>query len=206
MPGWHRWTEEEKRWLKVYIPGHSEREITDAFQEHFGWRMRRAQLKNMKIVLRTGSGTHGGRFYKGQPSWNKGRKMGCKGRTAETTFKPGQLPHNYLPVGSEVVNTDGYLRVKVADPKCWRFKHRVVWEEHNGPIPKGCTVIFIDGNKLNCDIDNLMLLTRTEQLRAAQDDVFNLPAELRKTALLAVKLKVAAGIKKGRKNGKKQTL
>ena len=47
-----------------------------------------------------------------------------------------------------------------------------------------------------------MMLTRTELARANQDGVWELPVELRKTALLAVKLKVAAGIKKGRNNGK----
>lgn len=201
MPG-HKWTEAEKRWLIRYIPGHQESEIIEAFRMRFGWTMRRAQLKNMKTVLRTPSGTTGGRFYKGQQSWNKGKKLGIKGRMAETMFKPGRRPHNYLPVGSEIIDGEGYHKVKVADPKTWKFKHRLIWEEHNGEIPKGGIVVFVDGDRDNLDIGNLMMLTRKEQVRANQDDVWSLPKPLRRTALLAVKLKVAAGIKKGRNNGK----
>lgn len=201
MPG-HKWTEAEKRWLIRYIPGHQESEIIEAFRMRFGWTMRRAQLKNMKTVLRTPSGTHGGCFYKGQQSWNKGKKLGIKGRMAETMFKPGHLPHNHKEVGTEIIDTYGYHKIKIAEPKTWAFKHRLIWEEHNGPAPSCNPIVFIDGNKDNLDIENLMMLTRTELARANQDGVWDLPVELRKTALLAVKLKVAAGIKKGRNNGK----
>lgn len=38
----------------------------------------------------------------------------------------------------------------------------VVWEMHNGPIPKGHVIRFIDGNNLNCNIENLKLITRKE--------------------------------------------
>ena len=201
MPG-HKWTEAEKRWLIRYIPGHQESEIIEAFRMRFGWTMRRSQYKNIRHVLGVNSGTHGGCFYKGQPSWNKGRKMEIKGRMAETMFKPGHLPHNHKEVGTEIIDTYGYHKVKIAEPRTWAFKHRLVWEEHNGPAPSCNPIVFIDGNKDNLDIENLMMLTRTELARANQDGVWELPVELRKTALLAVKLKVAAGIKKGRNNGK----
>jgi hypothetical protein len=37
--------------------------------------------------------------------------------------------------------------------------HRYVWEREVGPIPKGCHIHHIDGNKANNDITNLSILT-----------------------------------------------
>lgn len=43
--------------------------------------------------------------------------------------------------------------------------HRVVWEKHNGPIPKGYVVHHIDHNRKNYDISNLCLLPMSEHNR-----------------------------------------
>lgn len=40
--------------------------------------------------------------------------------------------------------------------------HRIVWEYHNGEIPKGFEVHHIDGDRANNDISNLQLLTENE--------------------------------------------
>ena len=59
---------------------------------------------------------------------------------------------------------DGYVEIKVAEPRKWALKHRVIWEEANGPIPKGCNIQFRDGNKLNVKIENLYIISRSDQL------------------------------------------
>jgi hypothetical protein len=56
----------------------------------------------------------------------------------------------------------GYLRETVGRKES-RYLHHVVWEEHNGPIPRGHKVCFRDGDRLNCAIRNLFLLTDAEQ-------------------------------------------
>lgn len=43
----------------------------------------------------------------------------------------------------------------------WEYKHRQIWEQHYGPIPKDHIVIFLDGNKKNCDISNLQCIPRS---------------------------------------------
>lgn len=43
----------------------------------------------------------------------------------------------------------------------YRFA-RYTWEKHNGKIPKGKVIVFKDGNPRNCDIKNLLCLTRGE--------------------------------------------
>ena len=40
--------------------------------------------------------------------------------------------------------------------------HRYIWEKHNGKIPKGYDIHHIDGNRLNNDISNLIMLTPSE--------------------------------------------
>lgn len=114
-----------------------------------------------------------GKFEKGSKSWNKGMKQSefltpeQIERTKATRFQKGDRPGNYKPIGSERVDKkDGYILIKVQDtgswPERWRFKHVVEWEKVNGPIPKGHMLTFLDGNKLNVSLDNLLLITKRE--------------------------------------------
>ena len=87
-------------------------------------------------------------------------------KTRATRFRKGDRPANELPVGSVVVNSCGYkLRKRQMEGSLyerWEFLHRAVWEEHNGQVPEGMVVTFKDSDRLNCDIDNLILVTRGE--------------------------------------------
>lgn len=115
-------------------------------------------------------------FPKGHVPANKGRKMEeyCSPEAIEqskaTRFRKGHLPHNAHPIGYECQRGDRYVYVKVRDDgpgnKMMVLKHRLVWERHNGPIPKGCNVQFKDGNPANCDIENLYLISRRDQAQA----------------------------------------
>lgn len=156
----------EREFLKRYIPGHFSYEIQSAFEERFGRCLTYAQIKSFKgnNKIRSGVNTT---FKKKHVPANKGKKMSAEqyAKCKDTMFKKGQSPQNYRPVGSERVNVDGYIEVKVEDPGTWRLKHRVVWEKHNGKIPPDKIVIFKDNNSLNCNIDNLMLVSKGENLR-----------------------------------------
>jgi len=55
---------------------------------------------------------------------------------------------------------DGFLYVKKTGSRKWHLKHLAVWEEANGRLPRGQALIFADGNRLNCDLDNLVLVPR----------------------------------------------
>src|SRR5690242_9457890 len=57
----------------------------------------------------------GSRFPKGHVPANKGlRRPGwAPGRMRETQFTKGQMPHNWRPVGSLRVNSEGYLDIKI---------------------------------------------------------------------------------------------
>jgi len=78
-------------------------------------------------------------------------------------FRKRQIPHNWLPVGTDRINAYGYLEVKTENPKTWKTKHCIVWETVNGrKVPGGGTIIFADGDRLNLRPENLLFVTRGE--------------------------------------------
>jgi hypothetical protein len=151
------------------------------------------------------------RFKKGLTPWNKGlRRPGwAPGRMAETQFKKGHQPCNTYPVGAIVMNTDGYLRRKIAEDRPghgatsqnWELVHRRVWEDAHGPIPKGSRIWWKDGDHTNCALENLELLNGKQHM--ARTTIHTLPPELAYTIQLlgAVHRQINQRI-----NGEKQTL
>lgn len=130
-----------------------------------------------------GTGT---RFAKGHTTWNKGMKgldlAGERGKA--TQFKKGhrggKAAELYKPIGTERISKDGYLQRKVNDAmplqKRWRGVHIIVWEEVNGPLPKGHSVTFKDGDKQNVAIENLELVTRAALMK--RNTIHNYPKEI----------------------------
>lgn len=101
------------------------------------------------------------RFKPGHSTWNKGKPFISGGRSAETQFKKGQSVHNHRPVGSTRINVDGYIEIKIAEPRTWGQLHRENWKAANGDYPaKNMAIVFKDRNPRNCDISNLELITR----------------------------------------------
>lgn len=176
-----KWTEEKIEFMKDIIPGKSESEIRELFNNKFGVVLTEGQIGNFKSRFHIKSGTHGGRFYKGMTPANKGKKMSADmyKKCQATMFKKGQLPANHKEVGSERVNIYGYVEIKVAEPNKWMLKHRYVY----GDIPKGYVLMFKDGNKLNCSKDNLILISRKDQVRFNQKRRGRLDPNLRETAI-----------------------
>lgn len=134
------------------------------------------------------------RFPKGHVPANKGtRRPGYSpGRMASTQFKKGQKPHTYrFKVGDTRINTDGYIDRKIREDlvgaKNWRALHRILWEEKHGPVRRGHVVIFKDGNKLNCVLNNLELITLADNLR--RNSIWKrIPKELASVVMLRAKI------------------
>lgn len=122
----------------------------------------------------------GSRFVKGQPSWNKGLHYQAGGRCKETQFKKGQMPHTWQPIGTERVNADGYRDRKVTDtgypPRDWVGIHRLMWMEAYGPIRRGYSIVFRNGDKADIRLDNFECLSRADLMK--RNTVHNLPKPL----------------------------
>lgn len=186
----HQYSTEEQQFMTEYVPGHSYKEIQKAFTEEFGWEISLSQI-NSYIGNHHLSTGRTGRFQKGQEPPNKGKKGVCAAGCEKSWFKKGHIPANYRPVGSERVNADGYIEVKVADPNKWKLKHRVVWESVNGTIPKGYIIIFRDNDKTNTDIDNLLLIKRRTNAVLNRTGLCEYSGEFKETAICIAQLKAA---------------
>lgn len=177
----HKYTKEQKDFICNNVKGRTSIELTQLVNKHFGLNLGvnqiRAYMKNHG--LKNGLNMQ---FKPGNASFNKGKKY--PGQTNKTSFKKGNKPINYRPVGSERVNVDGYIEIKVADSNKWRLKHRVIWEEANGPIPRGHALIFADSDKLNVSLDNLILVSRSQLARLNQNHLITNDAELTKTGII----------------------
>ncbi|WP_321371234.1 HNH endonuclease [uncultured Desulfuromusa sp.] len=53
------------------------------------------------------------------------------------------------------------------------------WEQHHGPVPEGMVISFIDGNKLNCVVKNLELLTMKQNAILNRLGIRYVPDEMR---------------------------
>jgi HNH endonuclease len=128
------------------------------------------------------------RFKKGIVPANKGlRRPGYshgRGRMRETQFRKGQAPHNTMPLWTFRFNSDGYLLLKTGRPAPkpndgWEYVHRLVWEHANGPLPnfRVARIWWKDGDRSNCALSNLELVTAQEHMR--RTTIHNFPAPLR---------------------------
>lgn len=126
------------------------------------------------------------RFKKGSVPPNKGKKMSPEvyEKVKETMFKKGNSPVNHREVGSERINVDGYIEIKVAEPNRWRLKHRIIWEQVNGEIPKGYNVQFKNHNTQDCRIENLYIISKAEQMRTENSLVARYPKEVQEVIRL----------------------
>ena len=169
--------------------GASAREMAELFTEHFNIHVTKNQMKGVMYRNNISSGKTG-RFEKGHIPNSKGQKMSkeqyekCK----PTMFKKGHIPKNHREIGSERITKDGYIERKIKEPNLWVLKHRLIYEEHYGKIPAGYSVIFGDGDKLNCDINNLILVSRSELLLMNRNKLIKKDSSLTKTGLNIAKL------------------
>ena len=180
-------TQEQMAFLRIHYKQLSRDELLSAVNIQFGLSVKKNQfvafLKNHKITSgRTGF------FEKGSVPFNKGTK-GLMTANAGTFTKDRNFD-NSVEVGTEIVNNLGYLRRKIASPNHWEFVHRLVWEEHNGAIPEGSVVRFKDGDKTNCSIENLILLSNRQHLAVTRLGYDKAPDPVKPIMLNIAKLDV----------------
>lgn len=195
--------------LEVY-QGHTYQQTIDLLKERTGREYTRAQLKSYYANHKLNSGMTG-RFEKGSTPWTKGKKWSeymspeAQERSRQTCYDHAHIPDNVVPVGTIRKTKDGYLIKKVQERGYqwdrWKLLHRLVYEEHFGPIPDGMIVSFKDLNKENCEPDNLYLLTLGENAQMNKRGYRSENPEITEVGLTAVRLERA--IKDRRKKKRK---
>jgi hypothetical protein len=181
----HKWSEEEKEYLASIAKGRSYKEIAKLMKDKFNYDFTDQQIKGAMTRYKIRTETTGC-FRKGSVPWNKGLKgyMGAN----KTSFKKGTIPPQYRPVGSERINKEGYLEVKIAVPNKWELKHRYIYKKHYGDIPKGHNVIFADTDKTHFNIDNLILVSKSEMLILNRNKLIYEDKELTKVGVNIAKV------------------
>lgn len=190
-----KFSPDQERFLRKNYTDRSFAELTAIFIERYGNEKTEQQIKTYIHNHGINSG-RSGRFEKGHKPWNTGTKG--QGLTGENSgsFKKGNAPANRKQLGSErICSKDGFILIKVAErnpytgcPTRYKCKHVHVWEQAHGPVPEGMVVLFKDGDRLNCDVDNLILISRSELLRLNKNGYNKAPDRLKPSILALSKL------------------
>ena len=131
------------------------------------------------------------RFKKGHVPANKSKKMTpeLRKKVQYTFFKKGNLPGNTLHDGAITIRKDKrgipnkFIRISLGK---WQYLSNYNWEKANGPKPKGYNVVFKDKDTLNCDIENLELISNAELMQ--RNTIIQYPEELQQLIRIKSKL------------------
>jgi len=137
--------------------------LRDEIKQKFGYDIPRTSVYNLVSHHRLGKKyTHG----KIIPSWH------------------------LKPLGTERKDKDGYILVRVEGGE--KRKHFIEWEKYHEPTKPDECLMFLDGDRTNCDISNLFLMKR--KYMGAMNDILKgiKDTELKKTAITAAILKLEA--------------
>lgn len=199
-------TDGQFEFIKENVTGRLNQELADLINEKFGLQITAKQMNTFKKNHGLVSGLDC-RFKKGSVPANKGTKGVYNVGGNRTSFKPGHKPLNYKPVGYERVDRDGYTLVKVSDDGAWherwRHKHKVIWEEANGPIPEGHVVLFADQDRSNIVLDNLILIPQSSLSIVNRRGLLFKDADLTKTGLIMADIYKKVGERKRSDDKKK---
>lgn len=194
----------------------SSKEMAEIVNEKFGTSFTASGMKQFRQRHGIKSGCTGW-YQKGHAPGTKGKTIEeiCKNdpeklaRVRSTQFKKGHKPDNQYPLGTIAVTTGGYKIRKRSMTgtlwERWEFLHRAVWEEHNGPVPEGMCVSFRDSDRMNCDIENLMLITKAENAALTGNGYRSEIPELTDAGLAVIRLKnVTRDLRNRRKKERKE--
>lgn len=160
----HKYSEEELQWLRDHIKETTYSDLSRDFGDKFGVFISANSLKGYchKHGLTNGNNS---KYQKNNVPYNKGKKMNfnspeAEARSKATRFKKGRKNPKAKPLGSEMM-VRGYRSVKVQNDHPipiynWKEKHRILYEEVYGEVPENHVLVFINGNKEDIRIENLM--------------------------------------------------
>lgn len=192
-------TDEQVDQMIAIIPGRSSEEISKIMLEKYGVEISPTQVRGWKKNHKAPSG-YDARFRPGNASPTKGKKRSeflspeMIARIQKTQFKKGNVPKNRREVGEIIERSDGYLWIKTQDwhqNDNWQQYHRWLWEQVHGPIPEGFRVYFLDGDRKNCKIENLELVSEAVAATAVKVYGLTKDAEINRAILKAAELKIA---------------
>lgn len=192
----HEWTEEEEQIMRRHYADTPNKEIMKMIPRHSlqaiyrkanGLGLNKSeefmleQNRRLGKALAECDAAKANQFNKGHEPMNKGLKQEeymspeAIERSKATRFSEGHKPHNTLFDGAITIRHDHpkrggspYMHIRISEGE-WKQYHRYLWEKHRGPVPEKHVIVFIDGNTMNCSLDNLECITMAENARRNQN-------------------------------------
>ena len=198
-------TEDVKQILELY-PNHKAEFIAEKFGVPVSKIYKTAARYKIKKSPEFLSSPNSGRIQKGQhlspeTRFKKGSKVATKVKRMEAFFKKEMKMKKWRDglwkKGHKPINTAkdgdirwreglGYFHIRISEDN-WVLYHRFLWEQTYGKIPEGFNIVFVDGNRKNCDISNLKCISDAEL--ASLNTIQRYPKELVQLMQLNGKLK-----------------
>lgn len=129
-------TVEQEEFALLHYKGKSSDEFARCLNDKFGLTLTSKQMREWRST--------------------RGLHNGLNGRYGE-----GRQSPNIKPIGYEAKNSKGITVVKIKNGE-FRAKHRMIWEGRYGEIPEDHHIVFLDGNKENLELDNLLMVSKEE--------------------------------------------
>jgi hypothetical protein len=130
--------------------------------KHFGWN------NDMAVYRFMDRNKLERRLIKGVPAWNLGKKtpLSVRKKQSIVAIKQGRFRKERNPMwkGGFYIDKDGYRRINILGK--YPLEHRHLMEKYlNRKLKKSECVHHIDDDRLNNDISNLAILTRSEHMK-----------------------------------------
>ena len=202
------WTDTELRTLKALYPDVQGKEIAlilkrplkQVYSKAAYLQLKKSEgfLKSMRSGRRNVLDFHAKehQFPKGHVPYNKGKKWSeylseeTKDKMRKTTFKKGNVPANTKSDGEITLRNDGsglsYKHIRIKSGK-WVMLHIYNWQKKYGNVPEGYIIVFKTPDRSNCEVSNLELITREENM--ARNSIQRFPEDLIKTIKTLSRLK-----------------
>lgn len=161
-----RWTKEEEQVLIEKYPTIKALDIAVELR-----RTKKGVIaKARKLGLNAEYRYNPGAFKKGHKTWNKGLKN-VNGYSS-SRWKKGESPRsNAKKIGETwAVNCKGTYYVYIKTERGRELYSHYLWRKRTGEeVPEGYIIRHKDGNTTNHEIDNLMCISRAENVRMNHD-------------------------------------
>ena len=208
------WTDEEIGFIREHAADMRCSDLLEMVNAEFGKSYELHQLYNLKSRLgirnlNVGTyrkGVHSSpntEFKKGHKTGNKGISYQAGGRCRETQFKPGHMPHNHRPVGSERI-CYGKIQIKIAEPNKWEWLATLIWQSVNKQsLPRGHVIRFANGDITDYSPENLVAITKAQNAMLNHMNVATHNADEQRAMLLICDMKMTMTRRKNGETRKK---
>lgn len=132
-------------------------DVAEMINNKFGTEITHKQVQYLRMNSGVKANKHFGFVSKLYVHPFKGKRIINSGQ-----FKKGDQPPHTLPLYSERRDVNG-IKIKVGKDKGyrgWIQKSVYVWEQAHGKIPDTHTIVYLDGDKYNCNLENLQIVKK----------------------------------------------